>query len=75
MLTIRPDSKDKVVLIVYGDNKPCKIAHQKIVDYLGFEPTVGFVQAAYGQRGLVGWIEKAGSIIVGDKVVVSIPQY
>ena len=75
MLTIRPDSKDKVVLMVYGDNKPCKIAHQKIVEYLGFEPTVGFVQAAYGQRGLVGWIEKAGSFAVGDKVVVSILKY
>ncbi len=75
MLTIRPDSKDRVVLIVCGDNKPCKIAHQKIVEYLGFEPTVGFVQAAFGQRGLVGWIEKAGNISVGDKAIVSIAQF
>ena len=74
MLTIRPDAPDKVVLMIYGENKPCKSSHDKIVEKLGFEPTVGFVPAAMGQRGLVGWIEKAGHVVVGDKFLVSIPQ-
>ncbi len=73
MLTIRPDAADKVVLMVYGDNKPCKFAHEKIVEKLGIEPSQSFVKAALGQRGLVGWIEKGGKISVGDTIAVTLP--
>lgn len=75
MLTFRPGEYNKVVLMVYGENKPCKSAHEKIIEKLGFESPVNFVPSALRQRGLVGWVEKAGHISVGDKVQVSVLKF
>jgi hypothetical protein len=73
LLVIRPDEKDKVVLVNHGLNLPCVGPHRKIVEKLGFEPETGFVKAAMGRRGLVGWVEKAGLIHTGDPVRVLLP--
>lgn len=73
MIIIRPDSKDKTVLINYFENFPCAGPQKKIIERIGFEPNMGFVPAAMGKRGLVGWVEKSGKISVGDSVKVLIP--
>jgi hypothetical protein len=64
---------DSVVLINYYENFPCYGPHQRIVHHIGYEPDVGFVKAGLQKRGLVGWIEKAGIIMIGDKIEVLIP--
>ena len=73
LLVIRPDAKDRVVLVNHELNLPCVGPHRKIVEKTGSEPLTDFVKAAVGKRGLVGWIEKAGWIHVGDKIQVFLP--
>ena len=72
---IRPDDgNDKIVLTNYGENDPCIAPHRKIVEKLGFEPPTGFVEAAIGRRGLVGWVEKTGVVSVGDTFKILLPK-
>lgn len=73
LLVVRSESKDKVILVTYELNLPCIGPHRLIVEKLGFEPELDFVKAAMGRRGLVGWVEKAGLISVGDTVRVFLP--
>ncbi len=62
------------VLVVYGENMPCKAAGDEIQrsypDILGL--SAKFVKTAIGQRGIVGWVEKPGTILKGQ-VVQAIP--
>mgnify|MGYP001550203514 CR=1 FL=1 len=57
-------------------NGPCGIAGAAIADHLGRpvddDIKLGFPKAAKRRRGLVAWIEKAGTISVGEKVRVQI---
>lgn len=50
-------------VVVDGENAPCS----KPARALGLP---GFVKAAMHKRGLVGWVERAGLIRVGDGVAV-----
>jgi hypothetical protein len=68
-LTFRPGSADEVVLIVYGQNKPCIHAHHSIENAVSQTVKNPFTKAAANCRGLVGWVEKAGVVRVGDEVV------
>lgn len=36
-------------------------------------PAMGFIEAATGKRGLVGWIEREGMVRTGDSIVIWIP--
>ena len=74
LLLVRPDSKDKVVLVIYELNLPCAGPHRLITEKIGFEPQIDFVKAAMGRRGLVGWVEKAGVINQGDPIRVMLPK-
>jgi hypothetical protein len=53
-----------------GDNGPCKIAGGSIAGHFDGRGDIelGFVQAARGRRGLVGWVEKPGVIGTGSLV-------
>jgi len=68
-LTFRPGSDDAVVLIVYGQNKPCLHPHKAMEEALGHTIQKPFTKAAATCRGLVGWVEKAGVVRVGDEAV------
>jgi len=67
-LTFRPGSADEVVLIVYGQNKPCIHAHHSIENAVSQVIKNPFTKAAATCRGLVGWVEKEGVVRVGDVV-------
>lgn len=58
------------VLVVDGENEPCRKAGGAIVRALGTEASVAarFVKAAQRLRGVVGWVERPGAIRVGDRV-------
>ena len=55
-----------------GDNGPCRISGRSILAHHPDRSDVefGFVKAAMGKRGLVGWVEREGAIRRGDEVKV-----
>jgi MOSC domain-containing protein YiiM len=59
------------VLVVDGDNAPCTSAGGAVAAALG-DPSLRsrFVKAATARRGLVAWVERVGTIRVGDAVEV-----
>ena len=57
-----------------GDNDPCRSSGRAIVAHLTGRTDIefGFVKAAMGKRGLVGWVEREGVVRPGDAVKVRI---
>lgn len=55
-----------------GDNGPCRVSGRSIMQHHPGRSDVefGFVKAATGKRGLVGWVEREGVIRTGDEVIV-----
>lgn len=67
----------EAVLVVEAENGPCTLAGAEVqADH----PTVPgltseFPKAAHKLRGLVAWVERPGSIAVGDEVKVLVPDF
>jgi hypothetical protein len=63
---------------VDAQNGPCRIAGKSIAEHAGMEDvTAGallFPKAAKRLRGLVGWVEKPGTVTAGEKVSVRVPE-
>ena len=59
-------------LIVDGENAPCRFVGDVIEKH---HPGQGmaFPKLARSKRGLVAWVEREGSISVGDEIVLHIP--
>ncbi len=59
-------------LIVDGENAPCRYVGDVIEKH---HPGQGmaFPKLARSKRGLVAWVEREGSISVGDEIVLHIP--
>jgi hypothetical protein len=74
LLVVRPDRPDKVVLVVHDENQPCVGPHKVIQAQYAEPPAQSFAKAALGRRGLVGWVEKAGPVAVGEPVQVLVPD-
>lgn len=57
------------VVVVDGDNAPCKLTGAAVARALE-DPSLQsrFVKAAHRRRGLVGWVEREGLVRVGDEV-------
>ena len=55
-----------------GDNDPCRKTGRTIAAQFPGRDDIefGFVKAAMGKRGLVGWVEREGAIRTGDAVKV-----
>lgn len=65
---------DGPVLVVYEENAPCKYPQPHIEKHTG--PTEKkFASAAKNQRGLVGWVEKAGIAKANQNVELWVPKY
>lgn len=64
------------VLVVEGENGPCTIAGAEI--QAAYPQVDGlarlFPKAAIHKRGIVAWVERAGSIAEGDSVQADIPD-
>ena len=60
------------VLVVDGENEPCRKAGKAIAAGLGQDDLLGsrFVRAAQRLRGVVAWVERPGLIRRGDPVTV-----
>lgn len=56
-----------------GDNGPCRISGRSIAAQTGQpEHEFAFVKAAEGRRGLVGWVEREGTVSTGDAVKIRV---
>ncbi len=67
---------DSCVLVLEGENHPCvfpgktlQAANPGIPDLVK-----KFPKAAIHRRGLVGWVERAGTIRTGDTVRIVVPE-
>lgn len=65
-------------LKIDGQNVPCRLAGRSVARHAGMaDPEAGelaFPKAARRLRGLVAWVEKPGTIAVGDDVSVRVPE-
>jgi hypothetical protein len=66
---------EDAVLVVEGENEPCRKAGRALEDHYPEREGLSsrFVKAAHHHRGLVGWVERAGLIRPADKVKVVPP--
>ena len=57
-----------------GDNDPCRKSGRAIMNHVPDRPDLefGFVKAATNRRGLVGWVEREGTVRPGDEVKVRV---
>lgn len=60
------------VVRVDGDNGPCRKSGKAIADRVPDRPDIefGFVKAALGKRGLLGWVEREGVVRPGMALTV-----
>ena len=67
-----------VTLKVDAQNGPCRIAGRAVAEGAGMADheagSLLFPKAAKRLRGLVGWVEKPGTICAGEQVSVRIPE-
>ena len=63
-----------VTIRIDGDNGPCRKSGASIAGHFEGRGDIefGFVKAAKRKRGLLGWVERAGSIAVGEGVTLRI---
>ncbi|MBV6658957.1 MAG: molybdenum cofactor sulfurase [Devosiaceae bacterium] len=61
-----------------GQNAPCRFAGASIAenypDHDANALALAFPKAAAGKRGLVGWVERPGTVQAGTGVTVQVPQ-
>jgi len=83
MLSMLPAStllffEDGATLKVDFQNGPCRIAGASIARHVGRPDDAGlalaFVPAAKRRRGVLAWVEKPGTIRIGEKVRVQLPE-
>ncbi|MBX3580519.1 MAG: molybdenum cofactor sulfurase [Rhizobiaceae bacterium] len=67
-----------VTLKIDGQNHPCRLAGRSVAEHSGMADreagSLLFVKAAKRLRGLVGWVEKPGTITAGEDVSVRLPE-
>lgn len=71
---LKSDDPEGAVLIVYEENKPCRLPQPYIEKGSAKKPITTFEKAAKHKRGLVGWVEKPGNIYRGMKMEVWTPR-
>ncbi|MEO0403896.1 MAG: hypothetical protein AAF193_03400 [Bacteroidota bacterium] len=63
-----------LILVVYEENAPCHLPQPFIENHVG-KADLNFSKAGAGQRGLVGWIERAGTVKLGESCSVYVPKF
>jgi hypothetical protein len=61
------------VLMLGGSNHPCLVAGALVADVHGTSPSA-FPRAAWGRRGVTGWVEFPGEVRPGESVDVYLPR-
>lgn len=65
----------EATLVIADENHPCVFPGKAIQQHYADVPRAGarFVQAAQHRRGVVAWVERAGTINTGDRVRIALP--
>lgn len=70
--------EDGPTIKIDGQNAPCRFAGNEIAAHYPDRDAkalaLSFPKKAVGLRGLVGWVERPGSITVSQNVTVQVPQ-
>ncbi|UVK46122.1 MOSC domain-containing protein [Mesorhizobium sp. AR07] len=70
--------KGGVTIKVDAQNGPCRIAGRSIAEHVGMADVEAgallFPKAAKRLRGVVAWVEKPGTIKVGEEISVRVPE-
>lgn len=70
--------KGGVTIKIDGQNRPCQLAGRSVADNAGMEDrragALLFPKTAKRLRGLVGWVEKPGTVVVGEEISVRVPE-
>ncbi|WP_136618185.1 MULTISPECIES: MOSC domain-containing protein [Mesorhizobium] len=70
--------KGGVTIKVDAQNGPCRIAGRSIAEHAGMADVEAgallFPKAAKRLRGVVAWVEKPGTISVGEEISVRVPE-
>jgi hypothetical protein len=70
--------KGGVTIKIDGQNAPCRVAGRSIADHAGMADhdagSLLFPKVSRRLRGLVGWVEKPGTISAGEEVSVRVPE-
>lgn len=70
--------KGGVTLKVDAQNHPCRYSGRSIAENMGSAEqdaiSLAFVKAAKRLRGLVAWVEKPGTIGIGEEISVRVPE-
>jgi hypothetical protein len=65
-------------LKVDGQNGPCKLSGRSIAEHVGMDDVAAgallFPRHARRLRGLVAWVEKPGTVSIGETVSVRVPE-
>jgi hypothetical protein len=61
------------VVILEGENEPCRKVGKVIAARSGLNVETAFVRAALHRRGLVGWVERGGPVCLDEQVTVFSP--
>lgn len=62
-------------LVVEGENAPCRHAGAAVAARTGQAGAeLGFARVAKGLRGLVAWVERAGTLAAGAEVELRVPE-
>ena len=70
--------KGGATIKIDGQNAPCRFAGDEIAKHYPDQDrtplALSFAKKAAGLRGLVGWVEKPGTVSAGESVTVQVPQ-
>ena len=70
--------KGGVTLKVDGQNHPCRLSGRSVAERAGMADieagALAFTKAAKRLRGLVAWVEKPGTIVIGEEISVRVPE-
>lgn len=70
--------KGGVTIKIDGQNAPCRVVGRSIAEHAGMADhdagSLLFPKVSRRLRGLVGWVEKPGTISAGEEVSVRVPE-
>ena len=69
----RLQSASGSTLVIDMENRPCQLP-AKIIKALHPKTSAGFKNAARGRRGVTAWVEREGSVALGERLTLHVPD-
>ncbi len=69
----RLQSESGATLTVDMENRPCSFSAREVASEAGDAAGKGYKAAAQGRRGVTAWVERPGTLAVGDQLRLFVP--